>query len=134
MKNILAALAGIMIAAIIIFGLEALSTVIFPLSEGANPTDSEWLKENIDLIPTGAMIIVALAHMIGIICGMYVAGLISKTSLFPAYVVGALLLVGTIVNLIMIPHPTWFMITDVIGALIGIGIGKNLAANQLKGA
>lgn len=133
MKNVLAAFVGLMTAAIITFGFEALSTIFFPLPEGANPTDVEWVKNNIDLIPTGSMIIVAIAHLIGIICGMFVAGLISKTSLIPAYIVGGLMFFGTIANLFMIPHPTWFMITDVIGALIGIGIGKNLAAHQLKG-
>ncbi|MBT8273581.1 MAG: hypothetical protein KJO77_07235 [Bacteroidia bacterium] len=133
MKYVLATLAGLMVAALITFGIESLGTVFFPLPEGANPTDLEWLKNNLDLIPTGAMIMVALAHVIGIICGMLVAGLIAKNSMIPSYVVAVLMLLGTIANLFMIPHPTWFMFVDIVGALIGIYIGKTLVSNKLKG-
>lgn len=134
MKFVLATIAGLMVAAIITFGIESLSAVIFPFPDGADPTDMEWLKNNMESIPTGAMIIVALAHFIGIVCGMVVAGIISKTSVIPAYIVGALMLAGTVANLIMIPHPIWFMITDIIGALIGICIGKGLASKGLAKA
>lgn len=131
MKYVLAALAGLMVAALLTFGFESLGGVLFPLPEGADPMDTEWLKKNMDLIPTGAMIMVALAHVIGIIFGMLVAGLIAKNSMIPSYVVGVLMLLGTIANLFMIPHPIWFMFVDIVGALIGIYIGKTLVSNRL---
>ncbi|MBT8265867.1 MAG: hypothetical protein KJP20_04925 [Bacteroidia bacterium] len=132
MKNVIATLAGLMVAAIITFGIESLSSSIFPLPDGADPTNMEWLKNNIDLIPTGAMILVAFAHFIGIVIGMLVAGLISRTSLIPAYIVGVLMLAGTIANLVMIPHPTWFMVVDILGVLVGICIGKSVAAKKIN--
>lgn len=132
MKNVLAAVAGLMVAAILTFGIESLSAILFPFPEGADPTDMEWLKNNVDAIPSGALIVVGFAHLIGIVCGMFVAGLISKTSMIPAYVVGVLMLAGTIANLFMIPHPAWFAITDLIGVLIGILLGRKLASKQMK--
>ena len=132
MKNVLATLVGLVVAFIITMGLESLSGVFFPLAEGSDPTNPEWLKANIHTIPTGALIIVAAAHLIGIIIGMYIAALIAKESLIPSYLVGSLLLVGIVVNLMMIPHPTWFMIADFIGGIIGIGIGKTLASRKIQ--
>lgn len=133
MRYVLATFAGLLVAAILTFGIESLGSVFFPLPEGADPMDIEWIKNNMNLIPTGAMIMVALAHVVGIICGMLVAGLIAKNSMIPAYVVAVLMLLGTIANLFMIPHPTWFMFVDIVGALIAIYIGKTLVSSKLKG-
>lgn len=132
MKNVLAAITGLMVAAILTYGIESLSAILFPFPEGVDPMDMEWLKNNTDVIPSGALIVVGLAHLIGIVCGMLVAGLISKTSMIPAYVVGVLMLAGTIANIVMIPHPAWFSITDLIGALIGISMGRKLASIQMN--
>ena len=132
MKSVLAVVAGLIAAVVIIFGLEFLSTVLFPLPEGADPTNAEWLKDNLDKIPTGAMIIVAIAHLVGIIAGMVVAALIARITMIPSYIVGILLLVGSLMNLIMIPHPIWFSVTDLVGVVVGLGIGKVLAEKQLR--
>ncbi len=126
MRNVLAVLAGLATSMLLVFGIETLGTVFFPLPEGADPTNYEWLKNNIDQIPNGALVMVALAHLLGIVAGMYIASLNSKSSMIPAYIVGVLMLLATVVNLFMIPHPMWFKISDIIGALIGLGIGKSL--------
>ncbi|MBT8253088.1 MAG: hypothetical protein HKN00_07640 [Flavobacteriaceae bacterium] len=132
MKNVLAVVIGLLSAFVTIMALEYLSTVLFPLPEGADPTDLEWLKNNLESIPGGAMITVAIAHLIGIIIGMFVATLIAKKTLIPAYIVGVILLVGTIMNLIVIPHQTWFAVTDFTGALIGFGIGKIISEKRIN--
>ena len=134
MKNVLAVIAGLIVAMLIITGLELLSGLIFPLPEGADPRNIEWLKNNLDSIPTGTLIIVAFAHLAGIVGGMFTATLISGTKLLPAYIVGALMLVATVVNLFMIPHPIWFKVTDMAGALVGLGIGKILSEIKLRSA
>ncbi|MBT8258072.1 MAG: hypothetical protein KJO49_06340 [Bacteroidia bacterium] len=134
MKSVLAVIAGLIAAVVVIYGLEFLSTILFPLPEGADPTNIEWIKENAELIPTGSMIIVALAHLLGIIVGMVIAAKVAGMTMIPSYIVGILLLVGTLLNLIMIPHPFWFAATDLIGVVIGLGIGKVFAQKQLKRA
>ena len=134
MRHVLAVVAGLIVSMLIITGLELLSGVIFPLPEGADPRDMEWLRNNMNSIPTGTLIIVAFAHLAGIIGGMFVATLISKTKMLPAYIVGALMLVATVVNLFMIPHPIWFKVTDVAGALVGLGIGKMLSIKKIRSA
>ena len=132
MKPVLATIAGLMVAALIIFGIESLSTILFPLPEGADPTNLEWLEYNMDQIPTASMIIVAFAHLVGVIIGMIIAANIARTSLIPSYIVAVLLFTGTVANLLMIPHPAWFMITDVLGILVGIGIGRTFAKKKVN--
>ncbi|NNF83129.1 MAG: hypothetical protein HKM99_10335, partial [Flavobacteriaceae bacterium] len=95
MKSVLAVIAGLIAAVVVIYGLEFLSTILFPLPEGADPTNIEWIKENSELIPTGSMIIVALAHLLGIIVGMVIAAKVAGMTMIPSYIVGILLLVGT---------------------------------------
>lgn len=127
MKNILATLLGIIAAFACTMLFEILGTEVFPLAENAKPTDPAWLKANMDMIPLGAMAFVIMAHVIGIIIGMLVAGMISKISMRPAYIVAGLMLLATLYNLWDITHPLWFMLADVFALIIGFFFGKSLA-------
>lgn len=131
MKNVISALVGIIVAFAITMGFEWLGSQIFPLTEGSDPTNMAWLKSNMDKIPIGAMNAVIAAHFLGIMGGMFIAGLTSKVSMVPAYVVGFVMITGTLTNLIMIPHPTWFMIADVIMVFAGFFFGKSLAQRNV---
>jgi len=133
MKQVLATLVGFFIAAFVVYLFETLlGQTFFPLPEGSDPTNLEWLKENMHVIPTGAKVFVVIAHFFGIICGMFVAGWISKTSMVPAYIVGILMLAATTFNLVVLPKETWFLLSDAILAIAGFFIGKKLAARKMQ--
>ncbi|WP_040278233.1 hypothetical protein [Psychroserpens damuponensis] len=133
MKNILATIVGFILASLTVYIFETLiGHSLFPLPEGANPMDMEWIKNNMNLIPTGAKVMVVIGHFMGIVVGMFVAGLISKTSMVPAYIVGGLMLAATIFNVVMLPKELWFSISDIILAVIGLLLGKSLAKRQLR--
>lgn len=133
LRRVLAAIAGIIAASISIYLIETLGHLLFPFPEGAKPMDMDWIKNNIDLIPRGSMIAVIIAHGVGIAVGMFVAGLISKTSIIPAYVVAGFMVVATIANWFMIPSPTWFYIADGISVIAGFFFGKSLAHRNIYG-
>ena len=133
LRRILAAIAGIIAAMITISIIEQLGHTLFPYPDGAKPMDMEWIKNNIDLIPRGSMIAVIIAHGVGIAVGMFVAGLISKTSIIPAYVVSGLMIIATVGNWILIPSPIWFNIADGIGVIAGFLFGKPLARRHIYG-
>lgn len=133
LRRVLAAIAGIIAASISIYLIETLGHLLFPFPEGAKPMDMEWIKNNIDLIPRGSMIAVIIAHGVGIAVGMFVTGLISKTSIIPAYVVAGFMAVATIANWFMIPSPTWFYISDGISVIAGFFFGKSLAHRNIYG-
>ena len=71
-------------------------------------------------IPVKSMIAVILAHVLGIIVGMYAATFVEKESFTPLYIVGGLLMLGSVLNLVAIPHPKWFAVTDILVSMIGI--------------
>lgn len=132
MRNVLATIVGFIVASAVVYIFETLiGQSLFPLPEGSDPTNMEWIKNNMYLIPTGAKIFVVIAHFMGIACGMLIARLISKTSIVPAYIVGALMIAATAFNLIMLPKEMWFSISDALFAIIGFLVGKKIAQSKI---
>ncbi len=131
MKNVLATIVGFIVASVTVYIFESLiGHNLFPLPEGANPMDMEWIKNNMDQIPIGSKVFVVIAHFVGIIAGMFIAGKISKTSMIPAYIVGGLMLAATFFNIAMLPKELWFTLSDGILVIIGFLVGKSLAKKQ----
>jgi hypothetical protein len=133
MKNVLATIVGFIVASLTVYIFESLiGHNLFPLPDNIDPMNMESIKENMHLIPVGSKIFIVIAHFMGIVVGMLVASLISKTSMVPSYIVSGLMLVATAFNLIMLPKETWFLLTDGILAIIGFFVGKNLAQSKVK--
>lgn len=133
MRYVLATIVGFIVASLTVYVFESLiGHNLFPLPESIDPMNMESIKENMHLIPVGSKIFVVIAHFMGIVVGMLVASLISKTSMIPSYIVGGLMLAATAFNLIMLPKETWFLLADGLLAIIGFFIGKNLAQSKLK--
>ena len=132
MKNVLATILGFISAAFMVYVFETLiGQILFPLPEGANPMDMEWIKNNMNQIPMGSKIFVVIAHFIGIILGMLVATKISKVSMIPSYIVGAIMLAATFFNIYVLPKELWFTLSDGILVILGFIIGKSFAMKQL---
>jgi len=132
MRNVLATIAGFIIASFTVYIFESLlGHTLFPLPEQIDPMDMESIKANMHLIPVGAKVFVIIAHFTGIIVGMFTASAISKTSMVPAYIVGGLMLAATAFNLIMLPKETWFLAADGLGAIAGFFIGKKLSSKKI---
>jgi hypothetical protein len=135
MRNVIATIIGFIVASLTVYIFESLiGHNLFPLPQGAKPMDMEWIKNNMHLIPTGSKIFVVIAHFIGIVVGMLVAGLISRTSMIPTYIVGILMVAATFFNIFMLPKELWFTISDGAFAFIGYLIGTSLAKKQIKSA
>lgn len=133
MKNVLATIVGLIVASVTVYVFESLlGHTLFPLPEGIDPMDMESIKENMHLIPVGAKIFVVIAHFMGILMGMFVAALISKISMVPAYIVGGLMLAATAFNLIMLPKETWFLAADTVGAILGFYFGRTTALKKIN--
>lgn len=132
MRNVLATIVGFVVASLTVYIFESLiGHNLFPLPEGADPMNLEWIKNNMDKIPMGSKIFVVIAHFMGIVAGMYVAGLISKTSMVPAYIVGALMIAATFFNIFFLPKELWFSVADGVMAFAGYLLGSSLASRQI---
>lgn len=133
MKNVLATIVGLIVASITVYIFESLiGHILFPLPEGANPMDMDWIKNNMNQIPTGSKIFVVIAHVAGITVGMVVAAIISKTSMVPSYIVGVLMLAATMFNIVMLPKELWFTLSDGLLTIAGFLIGRHLGKKQIK--
>ena len=132
MKNVLATILGFIVASLTVYIFESLiGQNLFPLPEGANPMDMEWIKNNMDQIPIGAKTFVVIAHFVGIVTGMFIAAKISKQSMVPSYSVGVLMLAATFFNIFMLPKELWFTLSDGVLVIIGFFLGKALAQKQM---
>ena len=131
MKSVIAAIAGLIVAFIVVGGITAISHVVYPPPPGINMEKPETICEHIHEIEMMSMVFVIFAHFVGILAGNLVARLITKGNKAPGLAIGGLMIVATIVNLFMIPcHPTWFMVADIITVLVAALIGMKIAGKK----
>ena len=132
MKNVLATIVGLIVAGFTVHIFESLiGHNLFTFPEGAELSNMEWIKNNMDKIPMGSKIFVVIAHFMGIVAGMFVAAKISKVSMIPSYIAGGLMLAATFATIFMLPKELWFSISDGVLAIVGFLLGKSLAAKQM---
>lgn len=128
-KIVLATLVGLVVAVVLVGALEWVSHQIYPPPADLDLSDREALTEHIRQSPTGALLLLVLAHIVAAIGGGFVAGKLSDTPKpTPGYIIGGLLLVAGVANLIMIPgHPIWFWVLEILlyvpAALVGYRFG-----------
>lgn len=135
LKNILATILGFITAAVVVYIIETLiGHTVFPLPEQIDPNDIASIKANMHLIPIGSKVFVVIAHFTGIISGMTVAGMVSKTSMIPAYIVGALMIIATAATIVMLPKALWFSLSDGLLAIAAFFFGKSSASRYVFGA
>lgn len=118
MKTFLATVAGIIVGVFTIWAMEAIGHLLFPLPAELTPTNLEELKQVVMIMPIKSLLVVIIAQIIGVFSGMYVGFIMQRESLTPLYIIAGLFIFSTVLNLISIPHPTWFMITDLSSILL----------------
>ena len=131
LKNIAAGIAGIIIAGLLVWLVEMLGHTIYAPPADLNFADGDAMRAYIDTLPIGALLFVAAAWFIGTLGGTFAACKIgdAKPMIFAA-VVGGLMLVGTLFNLMTIPHPLWFSILGVAGIAVGAWLGMTCGAGR----
>ena len=131
-KNILAVIAGLIIGSIVNMGLIMISGSVIPPPEGGDVTTMEGLKETMHLFEPKHFIFPFLAHALGTLVGSFVAATLAANNKMKfAIAIGCFFLIGGIINVVMLPSPTWFAILDIVGAYIPMAmIGGKLAIRK----
>ena len=131
-KNILAVIAGLIIGSVVNMGLIMISGSVIPPPEGGDVTTMEGLKETMHLFEPKHFIFPFLAHALGTLVGAFVAATIAANNKMKfAIAIGCFFLIGGIINVVMLPSPTWFAILDIVGAYIPMAIiGGKLALRK----
>jgi hypothetical protein len=120
LKKILGVVAGVIVGGVVVGLIEALGHQLFPLAPGVdvrNPKPGD--------IPLGAMLSVLVAWALGSLAGGWVAARFA--GMVGAFVVGAMLMGGGVVNMLMIPSPLWFWLAGLLAFLPFAGLGARLA-------
>ncbi len=117
-RKILAVLFGVVVAVVLIIAIEALGHTVYPVPNGLDLTNPEVLKAYMIDAPIAALLLVLGAWLVAALVGGLLACFIAKESpLVYSAIIGGLVLMGTVINLISIPHPLWFSITSVVAII-----------------
>jgi len=93
-----------------------------------NITEPLAFASFIETLPVGAFIVLLFAHGTGSLLAAFVATSLSGHARpTPAIAIGVLMLAGGIRNLILIPHPVWYQISEAIIYLPAVFLGYILS-------
>lgn len=131
-KNILAVLAGIVIGSIVNMAIIMISSSIIPPPEGADLTTMEGLKDSMHMMQPKHFVMPFLAHALGTLAGAFVCALIAASNKMRlALLIGAIFLVGGIMNVYMLPSPKWFAVVDILVAYLPMAwLGGTMAIKK----
>ncbi len=111
----LSCITGIITAIVLVSIIESIGHRKYPPPTDLDWTDKEAVGAFVKTLPTGALLYVLAAWVIGAFVGSTVGGLMARPfRVFVAVVVGAFVLMASVFNLVMIPHPVWFAISAVV--------------------
>jgi len=126
-RNIVGVIIGIFVAGLIIWTVQSVNIRLYPLPESIDINDQDQMREYMKIVPSGALIMVLLSHILGALGGAWVGCIIAdRFYLKISMIIAGFLLVMGIINLLMLPHPVWFMIADIPSYMIGALIGYQL--------
>jgi hypothetical protein len=113
-KRIAAVFIGLMLGALVIWAFETMGHNFYPPPADLDPTNKTQLALAIANAPLGALLFIVLAYALGAFFAAMVAQFISNgTRPITAGITGAVLLMLTIANLVLIPHPVWMVIASI---------------------
>ena len=129
-RKIIAVVLGVVVAVVLIIAIEALGHAVYPVPEGLDISNTEAMQAYVTGLPIGALLFVMGAWLVATLGGGLLACFIAReTPLVYAAIVGGLVLLGTIINLMSIPHPTWFSITSVLAIIAIIFVTGRLGSS-----
>ena len=128
LRDVGAAIAGIVTAFALILGIEHVGHMIYPPPEGLDFSDAEAMQPYVASLPAPALLFPMFAWFIATFVGTLVASVLGTARpIIFAVVVGTLILAGTITNLIWIPHPLWFSVIAILGIIASAWLAVMLA-------
>lgn len=129
LRTILGIVAGVVVAFVVLMGLEMAGHAAMPPPAGLDPADPEDLKQMVASASTAAKAWVVFAWFAAAVAGGWVARRLSRAS-WAGWVIAGLIVVGGIANIMMIPHPLWMQIAAVAAPLLGGWLVTRLPAGR----
>jgi hypothetical protein len=124
LRIVLASLAGIVIAFLLIAGLETLGHRLYPPPPGLLRADGMLVKDFMAKIPVASLCYILVAWSTAAYVGGLVAALIAGSRpRLCAGIIGGFVVAGSLYNVASISHPWWF----VLSALLAIPLAAYAA-------
>jgi hypothetical protein len=124
LRTLAAVLAGLLVALVLLAAVELYSAVVHPLPEGFTGTMEEMCL-HVERYPTWILATVVPAWGIAAFVSAWTAQRIGNLCSFTT--VGLLLLAALVLNLWMLPYPTWFKIANLLVIPTAIAVGRRVA-------
>lgn len=127
-RNIGAAIVGIIVAMLTIQAVQMLGHLVYPPPADIEFGEPEQVREFMASLPVGSILFIGAAWTAGTLLGTITGSLLSTIRpLAYAIVVGGVVLAGAAMMLMIIPHPWWFTITAPIAIIAAAYLGMILA-------
>lgn len=121
-RDVTGAVIGVLVAMLTVMLFNWVSHLAFPPPAAVDITDTESMIAYMKEAPIGGLAIILAGYLTAAFDGTLIAALIGRSkAIYFAMIVAVLLLVGTVTNLIMIPHPAWFVVASVVGIIVCAG-------------
>jgi hypothetical protein len=136
-RNVLAVIAGAACAFAVVVLTDVLVGQLHPLPHGLDSTDREAARAAVASVPAGILLVLvtgwALAAGVGAFCAVRSSASRAPTA---GLVVTGILLLATMANLAMIPHPVWMWPgAMILIPLLGwLGVRRGVAPARAEGA
>lgn len=124
----LASIVAAMILSIVgVIGVELMSSILHPLPADADPHNMEVMCEHVARYPTGVLLLCAIGWWLTVLASCWLATRLGANR-HPIHgaVVGLVLFSLAILNVSMLPYPTWFWINAIAipaSGLVGTWLG-----------
>ncbi|HAA56951.1 MAG TPA: hypothetical protein DCE42_19450 [Myxococcales bacterium] len=137
-RRILAGVLGVVMAFSTVAVIEAISHFIYPPPAKLDLNDMKQLQAFIKTLPVGAFVFVMVSWWLAILFGSVLAAVIAKENVKRyAWIVGGFVLVASVMNVAMIPHPTWFLVVSMVGivasTLLSVRFLARLERERIRG-
>jgi len=126
-RLILAVVVGVVAGASAVALGQWLGHLIVPPPKGLDPNDMEAMKALVASMPPTAFIPVLASYFAGALTGVAVALAVAQGRRLAGWVTLAILFLFAAANMLMLPHPAWF----VVGVILVYGLGGFIADRWL---
>ena len=107
-RNVLACVAGVLLGFVTVTITDMIVHRLYPLPPGVDPMDPAAVAAAIPSMPTMTFVLLVLGWALAAAVGAYTAArLATRSELTCGLTVAGVLLLATLMNLRMLPHPTW---------------------------
>jgi hypothetical protein len=121
-----AGVAGVLAAVVVVALIEAVSHAIYAPTAAQDLSTPDAMAAFVATLPLGAFLFVLGAYVAGTFAGGIVAAAIARRrAMLFAGIVGACILLGSVINFALIPHPVWFIAATIVGVpLVAFATGR----------